>query len=60
MGGRKAARIKAGILKLSMWTNSHPTFCVPKRKRHLAAAPDASAAKALPYAQDAPADKAVA
>ncbi|UUU44356.1 NAD(P)/FAD-dependent oxidoreductase [Streptomyces sp. NBC_00162] len=60
MGGRKAARIKAGILKMSMWTNSHPTFCVPKRKRHLAAAPDASAAKALPYAQDAPADKAVA
>ncbi|WP_405435214.1 FAD-dependent oxidoreductase [Streptomyces avidinii] len=60
MGGRKAARIKAGILKMSLWTNSHPTFCMPKRKRHLAAAPDASAANAVPYAPDAPADNAVA
>ncbi|MEU9085200.1 FAD-dependent oxidoreductase [Streptomyces sp. NPDC048357] len=38
MGGRKAARIKAGILRMSLWTNSHPTFCMPKRKRHLATA----------------------
>ncbi|MEJ8641050.1 FAD-dependent oxidoreductase [Streptomyces sp. MS1.HAVA.3] len=60
MGGRKAARIKAGILKMSLWTNSHPTFCMPKRKHHLVTAPDASAANALPYAPDAPADKAVA
>ncbi|MFF4647352.1 NAD(P)/FAD-dependent oxidoreductase [Streptomyces sp. NPDC001389] len=60
MGGRKAARIKAGILKMSLWTNSHPTFCMPTRKRHLAATPAASAANAAPYAQDAPADKAVA
>ncbi|MFD6231764.1 NAD(P)/FAD-dependent oxidoreductase [Streptomyces sp. NPDC060232] len=60
MGGRKAARIKAGILKLSLWTNSHPTFCMPKRKRRLAAASDLSAAHAVPYAPDAPADTAVA
>ncbi|WP_141208993.1 NAD(P)/FAD-dependent oxidoreductase [Streptomyces griseorubiginosus] len=45
MGGRKAARIKAGILKMSLWTTSHPTFGLPKRKHHLAAAPHASADK---------------
>ncbi|MFE9674545.1 NAD(P)/FAD-dependent oxidoreductase [Streptomyces sp. NPDC006259] len=48
MGGRKAARIKAGILKMSLWANSHPTFGLPKRKHRLAAAPDASAEKAYP------------
>ncbi|MEU9803303.1 FAD-dependent oxidoreductase [Streptomyces sp. NPDC051000] len=60
MGGRKAARIKAGILKMSLWTNSHPTFCMPKRKRHLATAPQSSAANTVPYALDDPAGKAVA
>ncbi|MFG2729879.1 NAD(P)/FAD-dependent oxidoreductase [Streptomyces canus] len=43
VGGRKAARIKAGILKMSLWTTSHPTFGLPKRKHHLAAVPDAAA-----------------
>ncbi|MFE1547864.1 NAD(P)/FAD-dependent oxidoreductase [Streptomyces sp. NPDC058718] len=47
MGGRKAARIKAGILKMSLWTTSHPTFGLPKRKHHLAAAPDAPAERAV-------------
>ncbi|MFG2387774.1 NAD(P)/FAD-dependent oxidoreductase [Streptomyces lavendulae] len=47
MGGRKAARIKAGILKMSLWTNSHPTFCIPTRKRHLTAAQHAPAEKAV-------------
>ncbi|MDP4503174.1 hypothetical protein [Nonomuraea turcica] len=48
MGGRKAARVKAGILKISLWGISHPTFGLPKRKRRLAAAaPDASAEKAV-------------
>jgi NADH dehydrogenase FAD-containing subunit len=47
MGGRKAARVKAGILKMSLWANSHPTFGLPKRKRRLAAAPDATAEKAV-------------
>ncbi|MFJ6756113.1 NAD(P)/FAD-dependent oxidoreductase [Streptomyces sp. NPDC091273] len=45
VAGRKAARIKAGILKMSLWTTSHPTFGLPKRKRHLAAAQDGAAAK---------------
>jgi NADH dehydrogenase len=36
LGGRTAARIKAGILKMSLWTTSHPTFALPKRKHHLA------------------------
>ncbi|MCC3777507.1 NAD(P)/FAD-dependent oxidoreductase [Streptomyces sp. UNOB3_S3] len=47
VGGRKAARIKAGILKMSLWTTSHPTFGLPKRKRRLAAAPDLSVEKTL-------------
>jgi NADH dehydrogenase FAD-containing subunit len=47
VGGRKAARIKAGILKTSLWTTSHPTFGLPKRKRPLAAVPNASAEKAV-------------
>ncbi|MFF1296894.1 MULTISPECIES: NAD(P)/FAD-dependent oxidoreductase [unclassified Streptomyces] len=51
VGGRKAARIKAGILKMSLWTTSHPTFGLPKRKHHLADVPDASAEKAIAYPQ---------
>ncbi|MGX1267573.1 NAD(P)/FAD-dependent oxidoreductase [Streptomyces phaeoluteigriseus] len=43
LGGWKAARIKAGILRMSLWANSHPTFGLPKRKRRLAATPDAAA-----------------
>ncbi|MGI5522195.1 NAD(P)/FAD-dependent oxidoreductase [Micromonospora sp. CA-259024] len=42
VGGRKAARIKAGILKTSLWAVSHPTFGLPKRRHRLAAVPDAS------------------
>ncbi|MDX3532934.1 FAD-dependent oxidoreductase [Streptomyces sp. MB09-01] len=38
MGGRKAARIKAGIVKMSLWATSHPTFGLRKRKHRLAAA----------------------
>ncbi|MGW5667485.1 NAD(P)/FAD-dependent oxidoreductase [Micromonospora sp. NPDC003776] len=47
LGGRKAARIKSGILKMSLWTTSHPTFGLPRRKYRLAAAPDASAKKTI-------------
>jgi NADH:ubiquinone reductase (H+-translocating) len=47
VGGRKAARIKAGIVRMSLWGTSHPTFGLPKRKRPLAAAPNASAEKAV-------------
>lgn len=35
--GRKAARLKAGILRTSLWATSHPTFCMPKRKHRLTA-----------------------
>lgn len=42
MGGRKAARIKSGIVRMSLWATSHPTFGLPTRKRRLAAAPDAT------------------
>lgn len=45
MGGRKAARIKAGIVRMSLWATEHPTFGLPKRKHHLAAAPDVSPAE---------------
>ncbi|MFE1290869.1 NAD(P)/FAD-dependent oxidoreductase [Streptomyces sp. NPDC058751] len=47
MGGWKAARIKSGILKMSLWSTSHPTFGLPKRKRRLVVAPDASAENAF-------------
>ncbi|MFJ8648956.1 NAD(P)/FAD-dependent oxidoreductase [Streptomyces sp. NPDC093546] len=47
VGGWKAARIKAGIVKMSLWGTSHPTFGLPKRKRRLAAAPDPSLAKTV-------------
>ncbi|MDO0938904.1 hypothetical protein QQY66_47005 [Streptomyces sp. DG2A-72] len=52
MGGRKAARIKAGILKMSLWTTSHPTFGLPKRRRRLAATLDTSAEKAVAQPPD--------
>ncbi|WP_336320514.1 NAD(P)/FAD-dependent oxidoreductase [Streptomyces lavendofoliae] len=41
VGGRKAARIKAGIVRMSLWGTEHPTFGVPKRRHRLVAAPDA-------------------
>ncbi|MBX7554436.1 FAD-dependent oxidoreductase [Streptomyces sp. tea 10] len=47
MGGRKAARIKAGIVTMSLWATSHPTFGLPKRKHRLAAALDVSAENAV-------------
>ncbi|MCX5376806.1 NAD(P)/FAD-dependent oxidoreductase [Streptomyces sp. NBC_00091] len=47
LGGRKAARIKAGILWMSLWATEHPTFGLPKRKHRLAAAQDAFAEKAV-------------
>ncbi len=35
VGGRKAARLKAGILRTSLWATSHPTFGMPRRRRRL-------------------------
>ncbi|MGK5675744.1 NAD(P)/FAD-dependent oxidoreductase [Micromonospora sp. URMC 106] len=46
VGGRKAARIKSGILRISLWATSNPTFGLPTRRRHLTAAPPASVEKA--------------
>ncbi|MCJ0868623.1 NAD(P)/FAD-dependent oxidoreductase [Streptomyces sp. AP-93] len=60
MGGRGAARIKEGILKVSLWANSHPTFCIPKRRRRLTAAPAGPTENHAPYEPKAPAHKAVA
>ncbi|MER7517361.1 FAD-dependent oxidoreductase [Streptomyces sp. NPDC126499] len=45
IAGRKAARFKAAILGMSLWTTSHPTFGLPRRRHRLAAAPQASAAE---------------
>ncbi|MFI6706917.1 NAD(P)/FAD-dependent oxidoreductase [Nonomuraea sp. NPDC050478] len=45
-GGRKSAQIKSVILRMALWATSHPTFGMPRRKHRLAAAPDATAAKA--------------
>ncbi|MGP4005819.1 NAD(P)/FAD-dependent oxidoreductase [Streptomyces sp. 4N124] len=45
MGGRNAARIKAGVLKIALWATVHPTFGLPKRKHRLVAGPHAPAGK---------------
>ncbi|EFL18745.1 FAD-dependent oxidoreductase [Streptomyces sp. C] len=47
MGGRKAARIKNGIVGMALWATSHPTFGMPKRKHRLAAAQNVPAEKAV-------------
>ncbi|GAA2750652.1 NAD(P)/FAD-dependent oxidoreductase [Kitasatospora cinereorecta] len=47
VGGRTAARVKAGILKASLWTTSHPTFGLPNRRHHLVAASTAAAERSL-------------
>ncbi|RJL35357.1 NAD(P)/FAD-dependent oxidoreductase [Bailinhaonella thermotolerans] len=47
VSGRKAARVKAGILALSLWATAHPTFGLPTRRRALTAAPDAPAEMAV-------------
>lgn len=39
MGGRKAARVKSGILKGALWSVSHPAIGRPKRRLRLAATP---------------------
>ncbi|MDT0342428.1 NAD(P)/FAD-dependent oxidoreductase [Streptomyces litchfieldiae] len=45
MGGRKATRYKAGVLRSKLWSISHPTYGMPKRRRRLATAPDLSTEK---------------
>ncbi|TXS52311.1 NAD(P)/FAD-dependent oxidoreductase [Streptomyces sp. t39] len=43
IGGRKAARIKAGVLAMSLWATSHPTFGLPRRRHRLTAVAPVSA-----------------
>ncbi|MFJ6650828.1 NAD(P)/FAD-dependent oxidoreductase [Streptomyces sp. NPDC091290] len=52
MGGRKVARIKAGIVKGGLWGVSHPTFGMPKRKHRVAAAAGTSDESRLTAAPD--------
>ncbi|KNE80249.1 MULTISPECIES: NAD(P)/FAD-dependent oxidoreductase [Streptomyces] len=40
LGGRTAARLKAGVLTGAGWGIAHPTFGMPQRRRRLATAPD--------------------
>ncbi|MCP2337445.1 NAD(P)/FAD-dependent oxidoreductase [Actinomadura rupiterrae] len=53
IAGRKAARIKAGILWGSLQANFHPTFFVPKRRRRVVTGPDAPAITTVAYAEKA-------
>lgn len=41
-GGRTAALVKEGINRIALWTISHPTFGLPKRRHRLATAADMS------------------
>ncbi|MFG2818681.1 NAD(P)/FAD-dependent oxidoreductase [Kitasatospora sp. NPDC048365] len=45
VGGLRAARIKAGIVRMSLWATSHPTFCLPRRRRRLATGTVAASAE---------------
>ncbi|MFG2898913.1 NAD(P)/FAD-dependent oxidoreductase [Streptomyces zaomyceticus] len=42
LGGRTAARLKAGVLSGAGWGIAHPTFGMPKRRRRLAGTPVAA------------------
>ncbi|MCA2201199.1 NAD(P)/FAD-dependent oxidoreductase [Streptomyces sp. SMS_SU21] len=44
LGGRTAARLKAGVLKGAGWGVAHPTFGMPKRRRRLTTVPDPAGA----------------
>lgn len=48
LGGRTAARLKAGVLQGAGFGIAHPTFGMPKRRRRLATAPDRAGAKVAP------------
>jgi NADH dehydrogenase len=39
-GGRTAALVKEGINRIALWTISHPTFGLPRRRHRLAATAD--------------------
>jgi NADH dehydrogenase FAD-containing subunit len=46
LGGRPAARLKAGVLKTAGWGIAHPTFGMPKRRRRAATTPDRAGVRA--------------
>lgn len=46
--GRSAARLKGGILRLSLWAAEHPTFGIPTRRHRLAVAPETFADRVEP------------
>lgn len=46
LGGRTAARLKAGVLKGAGWGIVHPTFGLPTRRRRLATTPDPAGERA--------------
>ncbi|MDQ0942894.1 NAD(P)/FAD-dependent oxidoreductase [Streptomyces sp. V1I1] len=52
VGGRKAARLKAGVLRGSLWGVSNPTFGMPKRKRRLTATTTAASTTATATAPE--------
>ncbi|MEU0159215.1 FAD-dependent oxidoreductase [Streptomyces sp. NPDC006261] len=53
LGGRKAARFKAGVLRGSLWGVSHPTFGMPKHKHRLPATTAAGATAAAAATENA-------
>ncbi|KUN21683.1 oxidoreductase [Streptomyces corchorusii] len=46
LGGRTAARLKAGVLRGAGWSIAHPTYGTPRRRRRLATAPERAVVRA--------------
>ncbi|MGV9930578.1 NAD(P)/FAD-dependent oxidoreductase [Streptomyces olivaceoviridis] len=46
LGGRTAARLKAGVLRGAGWSIAHPTYGTPRRRRSLATAPERAVVRA--------------
>ncbi|GAA3091384.1 FAD-dependent oxidoreductase [Streptomyces roseofulvus] len=60
VGGRRAARVKALIVWMSLWATSHPTFGMPRRSRRVATASTASTASPASAASAVAGEKVVA
>ncbi|WP_181786603.1 NAD(P)/FAD-dependent oxidoreductase [Streptomyces phytophilus] len=41
VGGREAALVKAGVVRVALWATVHPTYGLPRRRHRPAAAPEA-------------------
>ncbi|MFF8909381.1 NAD(P)/FAD-dependent oxidoreductase [Streptomyces olivaceoviridis] len=46
LGGRTAARLKAGVLRGAGWSVAHPTYGMPRRRRRLTTAPERAGVRA--------------